>query len=106
MFVPFAGEHALAANRLKTVADTANPGEQIDKPKGILRVMGRRTGQQVLQEAKLAVAEALTCAIAGHQPFNNRRAPVALALRIELICQRSGIVNIKQLTQQRLNRRR
>ncbi|MNB86865.1 hypothetical protein D3C75_338240 [compost metagenome] len=86
MFVPFAGEHALATNRLKAVADPANPGEQINKPKSILRVMGWRTGQQVLQQAKLTLAKALACAIAGHQPLNNRRAPVAFALRIELIC--------------------
>ena len=30
VFIPLAGEHALAANRLKAMADAANSGEQID----------------------------------------------------------------------------
>jgi len=99
VFIPLAGEHALAANRLKPMADAANPGEQIDKAERIVRMTGRRARQQVLQHAIFTVAEAMACPLAGDQSLEDRRAPVAVALGIQKMRQRSGIINFQQLAQ-------
>ena len=104
MFVPLAGKHALSADSFKTVSDTADTGEQIDKAEGIVRVRGRRTRKQVLQITKLAFAQATPCAFAGQQTLKDRRAPVALAVRHQQIGQRFSIIDIQQLAQQRLHR--
>jgi hypothetical protein len=46
MFIPFAGKHALPANRFKTVANTADTGKQIDEAEPIMRMMRRRLRQE------------------------------------------------------------
>lgn len=99
MFVPLAGKHALATDSFETVSDAADTGKQIDKAEGIVRVRSRRTRKQVLQITKLAFAQATPCPFAGQQTFKNGRAPVALAVCHQQICQRFSIIAIQQLAQ-------
>jgi hypothetical protein len=56
MFIPFAGENALAADGFKSAPDPANTGEKIDKAKGIMGMMRRGDGQQTLQMRQLVLA--------------------------------------------------
>ena len=103
MFVPFTGEHALPANSFKTMANAANTGKEIDKAKGIIRMRSRRVRQQVTQITELAVAQAVPCPVAYQQPLEYCRAPVALAMCHQLVCQRFSIVHFQQLTQECLH---
>lgn len=49
MLIPFAGENTLPADRLKAAADPADSRKEIDEPKSITGMVGRRWRQQRCQ---------------------------------------------------------
>lgn len=49
IFVPFTGKDTLSANGFKTIADTANTGEQVDKAELIMRMVRRRRRKHFAQ---------------------------------------------------------
>ncbi|MOA26219.1 hypothetical protein D3C78_1469950 [compost metagenome] len=99
VFVPFAGKDALPANRLKTMTYATDARKQIDKAERIIRMNSRWAWKQILQESKLPLAQSMACPLARNQPLEDRRAPVALALCIQLVDQRFGVIDGQQLAQ-------
>ncbi|MNE15740.1 hypothetical protein D3C80_1086610 [compost metagenome] len=99
MFIPFAGKDALSANGLKTMAYTTDTRKQIDEAESIIWMDSRWAREQIVQEGKFSLAQPMAGPLAGNQPFKDRRAPVAFALRIQLIDQRFGVIDGQQFAQ-------
>ena len=79
MFIPFAGKHALPANRFKTVANTADTSKQIDEAEPIMRMMRRRLRQERAQVGLLLPGDTTCRARYRRNALEDSRAPVLLA---------------------------
>ena len=102
VFIPFAGKHALPAYRFKATANSADPGEEIDKTKGIMRMVCRRRWQQCPEVRIFALAQTMPRRCVRHDAFKNSRAPVVLPNAIQMRHQRFHIIDFQQFAQQRL----
>lgn len=100
VLVPFAGEHALAADGLEAAADPADAGEEIDKAKGVIRMMGGRRGQQLRQPLIFALAEAAVDFPGVDCTLENGGRPVLLACGQQFSNQRSDTVDSQQRVKQ------
>ena len=101
MLVPLAGKHALPTNCLKAATNPANAGKQIDKSKGIMRMMRRWRRQQGIQISKLIVAEAMPCFVR-HHSLKDGRTPAVLANTVQISNQGFHVIYFKQLSQNHL----
>jgi hypothetical protein len=102
VLIPFAGENALPADRLKAAADPADTGKQIDEPESIMGMVGRRWRQQRCQTGILigrnTAAARSTVATRLRSPGSS-----AIANGQQKCHQRFHIVYCHQLAQQRLS---